>query len=108
MRQIGEKFLTIAAALVALAMMAPHLAFAGGPNGAIVTDPLTGIAIDGYDPVTYFTQAEPQQGLSDYEYYWGGVPWYFANAANRLCSCRKPYIGSRKQAVEVHGANSRS
>lgn len=50
---------------------------------AIVTNPLTGIAMDGYDPVSYFTETEPLPGSADFEYDWGGVPWYFASAANR-------------------------
>jgi YHS domain-containing protein len=79
MRQIGEKFLTIV--LVTMLLMAP--ASAGSVVTAIVTDPLSGVAIEGYDPVTYFTEAEPQPGKPDFEYYWGGVPWYFVNAANR-------------------------
>lgn len=58
----------------------------------IVTDPLTGVALDGYDPVTYFTEAEPQPGLPDYEYEWGGVAWYFVSAANRDVFMRAPDV----------------
>jgi hypothetical protein len=49
----------------------------------IVTDPLTGIAISGYDPVSYFTEPTPLAGHPDYEVVWQNVPWYFASAANR-------------------------
>ncbi|WP_439601105.1 YHS domain-containing (seleno)protein [Devosia sp.] len=59
---------------------------------AIVTDPLTGVALEGYDAVSYFTGPEPVQGLADYEYQWGGVPWYFASAANRDVFMRNPEI----------------
>ena len=59
---------------------------------AIVTDPLTGIALEGYDPITYFTDPEPRQGLPDYEYHWGGVPWYFVSAANRDVFMRAPDV----------------
>lgn len=59
---------------------------------AIVTDPLTGIAIDGYDPVSYFTEPEPLPGRADHVYSWGGVPWYFASAANRDAFMRAPEI----------------
>jgi YHS domain-containing protein len=88
MRQIGKQILTIL--LVAAAM--------GGDVRAesvvttIVTDPLTGVALEGYDPVTYFTESEPQPGKPDYEYYWGGVPWYFASAANRDVFIRAPEV----------------
>lgn len=58
----------------------------------IVTDPLTGVAMDGYDPVSYFTGGDPQLGNPDYEYDWGGVPWYFASAANRDVFSRNPEV----------------
>ena len=87
MRQIGKQILTIAAWLLLAAASQ-----ADGLVTTIVTDPLTGIAIDGYDPVSYFTDPEPQPGLPDYEYDWGGVPWYFANAANRDVFMRAPDV----------------
>jgi YHS domain-containing protein len=87
MRQIGKQILTIVAwALLVAASRADGLVT------TIVTDPLTGIAIDGYDPVSYFTDAEPAQGLPDYEYDWGGVPWYFESAANRDVFMRNPEV----------------
>lgn len=89
MRQIGKQILTIAALLLCFAA-AP--ANAGSLVTSIVTDPLTGVAIDGMDPVSYFTGSEPQQGLPDYEYEWSGVPWYFANAANRDIFMRAPDV----------------
>jgi hypothetical protein len=88
MRQIGKQILTIAAGLLLLATAAR----ADGLITSIVTDPLTGVAIDGFDPVSYFTDAEPQPGLPDYEYDWGGVPWYFESAANRDVFARNPQI----------------
>ncbi|MEP7241021.1 MAG: YHS domain-containing (seleno)protein [Devosia sp.] len=58
----------------------------------IVTDPITGVAIDGYDPVSYFIDSEPQPGKPDYEYDWQGVPWYFESAANRDVFMRNPSL----------------
>ena len=58
----------------------------------VVTDPLTGVAIDGLDPVSYFTEPEPLPGKPDYEYDWSGVPWYFASAANRDVFIRAPTV----------------
>ena len=58
----------------------------------IVTDPLTGVAIDGYDAVSYFIDAEPQPGKPDFEYDWQGVPWYFDSAANRDVFMRNPDV----------------
>ncbi len=59
---------------------------------AIVSDPLTGVAIDGYDPVSYFTEKEPLVGKPDFELVWAGVPWHFASAANRDAFARAPEI----------------
>jgi len=57
---------------------------------SIVTDPISGVALNGYDPVSYFTEPEPLIGDRAYEVVWGGVPWYFANAANREVFVRTP------------------
>jgi len=87
MRQTGKQILTIAAwTLLAFGAQAAPLVT------TIVTDPLTGVAIDGYDPVTYFTGADPQQGKPDFEYVWSGVPWYFVSAANRDVFARYPEV----------------
>ena len=87
MRQIGKQILTIAAWLALVA-----LAHADGLVTTIVTDPLSGVAIDGYDAVTYFTDTDPQPGKPDFEYYWGGVPWYFESAANRDVFIHNPGV----------------
>jgi len=58
----------------------------------IVTDPLTGIALSGMDPVSYFTDPVPQAGQSDYEFIWQNVSWYFATAANRDIFSSAPEI----------------
>jgi hypothetical protein len=60
----------------------------------IVTDPLTGVAMGGMDPVSYFTEPEPVQGLVDYEFIWNNVPWYFSTAANRDAFATAPDIYS--------------
>lgn len=96
MRQKRKQNLTITRLLVAvcltlgLALSAPVSAAA--LVDAIVTDPLTGVALEGYDPVTYFTEPEPVQGVADFEYQWGGVPWYFTSAANRDVFMRNPEV----------------
>lgn len=58
----------------------------------IVTDPLSGVAINGYDPVSYFTEAAPLDGQPEFELIWAGVPWFFASAANRDIFRRAPEI----------------
>jgi YHS domain-containing protein len=88
MRQICKQILTMVLLAAALS---------GGVRAesvvtTIVTDPLSGVALEGYDAVTYFTDNEPRVGSPDYEYYWGGVPWYFVSAANRDVFMRSPEI----------------
>lgn len=96
MRQKRKQNLTITGLLVALwltlglVLTAPVSAAA--LVDAIVTDPLTGVALEGYDPVSYFTEPEPLQVLADFEYQWGGVPWYFVSAANRDVFMRNPEV----------------
>jgi hypothetical protein len=94
MRQIHRRNLTIGVAALALlsaALLAAQVR-ADGLAPAIVRDPLTGVALDGIDPVSYFTEPAPQQGLPDFEYDWSGVPWYFANGADRDVFIRAPEV----------------
>jgi YHS domain-containing protein len=37
------------------------------------------IAIQGYDPVAYFTEGKPIKGSRDFEYQWQGARWLFAS-----------------------------
>jgi YHS domain-containing protein len=91
MRQICKQILTLALCAVALAAD-PGPARAEPIVTSIVTDPLTGVALEGYDPVTYFSEPRPLRGAPDYEYYWRGVPWYFASPANRDVFARSPEL----------------
>jgi YHS domain-containing protein len=86
MKQISKQILTMLAfVLPLLGMVSTTIlpARAQSMVTLIITDPLTGVAIYGMDPVSYFTEPAPLQGRSDYEYIWNNVPWYFATAANR-------------------------
>ncbi|MEM7490030.1 MAG: YHS domain-containing (seleno)protein [Pseudomonadota bacterium] len=42
-----------------------------------------GTAIDGTDPVSYFTEGRPIEGESDITYDWNGATWRFASVENR-------------------------
>ncbi|WDR04952.1 YHS domain-containing (seleno)protein [Devosia rhodophyticola] len=96
MKQIYKQILTI------LAFVLPLLSGAGGLvvvpangqglNSTVITNPLTGIALNGFDPVTYFSEDAPIVGKSQYEVVWSGVPWHFASAANRDVFQRAPTI----------------
>jgi YHS domain-containing protein len=59
----------------------------GRPDAAvterIVTNSHTGLAIDGFDPVAYFTDSAPIMGRAEFEYRYKGVIWRFDNEGNR-------------------------
>lgn len=49
-----------------------------------------GIALRGYDPVSYFTKAEPVKGQETYSFVWNDATWYFITAENRDLFSRNP------------------
>ena len=62
-------------------------AFAALPSAVFAaTSPVyaeDGIAIDGTDPVAYFTDSAPVKGSFDFSHTYYGATWHFASAANR-------------------------
>ena len=58
----------------------------------VVNDPHTGLAINGVDPVAYFTDAAPLVGLAEYEYQYAGVVWRFRNEGNRAAFMADPDV----------------
>ena len=58
----------------------------------IVTDPQTGLAIDGFDPVAYFAGEAATQGKAEYEDQYGGVTWRFRNEGNRAAFSDHPEV----------------
>lgn len=58
----------------------------------VVTDRHTGLAINGFDPVAYFTDAKPRLGLSDHEMASSGVTWRFRNEGNMAAFAADPEI----------------
>ncbi|WP_138380915.1 YHS domain-containing (seleno)protein [Luteithermobacter gelatinilyticus] len=42
-----------------------------------------GIALNGYDPVAYFTEKYPIRGKADYEVQWAGSTWRFYTPSHR-------------------------
>jgi hypothetical protein len=74
------------AGLVLAAAVAVGLGLAG-PIGAattqqIVVDRNSGLAISGFDPVAYFTEAQALQGKGEFEQVVAGVPWRFRSEGN--------------------------
>jgi YHS domain-containing protein len=69
-------------ALAALALVAALLGSAAADAGAINTTLFRNLAIEGTDPVAYFTEGRPVGGSSDFEHAWMGATWRFASAEN--------------------------
>jgi hypothetical protein len=75
--------LTVLAAVAGLGLVLGLL----GPIGAatterIVIDRNSGLAISGFDPVAYFTDAKATQGKGEFEQVVAGAAWRFASAGN--------------------------
>ncbi len=58
----------------------------------VVTDWRTGLAIDGVDPVAYFTDSQPLLGKPEFEFRHEGVIWRFRNDGNRTAFVRNPEV----------------
>ena len=70
-----------------VAPLLPQMGFAGGaPIFAV-----QGIAIGGFDPVSYFTERAAIAGQSAFRLGWHGAIWQFANAQNLARFERDPY-----------------
>ena len=76
------------AALMALALVAvaPQHAAADKINQSF----LGGVAIDGYDPVAYFTDGKPVEGTSDITADWQDATWRFASTDHRALFVANP------------------
>lgn len=55
-------------------------------------DPATGLAIGGFDPVSFFTETAPAHGSPDFEYVWQGAAWRFSSEGNLAAFRRDPEI----------------
>lgn len=58
----------------------------------VMTNPLTGLAIDGFDPVAYFTGEGPGPGKAEFEYKSAGVTWRFRSQGNRAAFIEHPEV----------------
>ncbi|KMO39992.1 hypothetical protein VQ02_09130 [Methylobacterium variabile] len=61
-----------------------------GVPALYAADPLTGLALRGFDPVSYRLGPEPRAGLAAHEFVWSGLVWRFSGAANRAAFTRSP------------------
>src|SRR4051794_23990802 len=58
----------------------------------VVVNRYSGLAIEGFDPVAYFTDAVAIQGLPDFEAAGSGAVWRFRNEGNRASFVSHPEV----------------
>ncbi len=83
--------------LVLAALALARRALLAGPLSAatterIVIDPNSGLAISGFDPVAYFTDAQALPGKGEFEQVVAGTAWRFRNAGNRAAFMADPDV----------------
>ena len=80
--------------LLALGLIAavPSPSAQAATTQRVVADRNTGLAIDGFDPVAYFTDHQPRQGQPQFEASSSGAVWRFCNEDNRKFFLARPDI----------------
>ena len=82
-------FALLAAVLVLIGLDQPAR---GATTERIVVNRYSGLAIEGFDPVAYFTDDRAVRGLPEFEAAEGGAVWRFQNAGNRDAFAANPEI----------------
>ncbi len=77
-----------------LATLLPQAAWARKPE----VFQRKGAAINGFDPVAYFTDSAPVKGESSISAEWNGATWHFASASNR-----DTFLANPEQYAPVFG-----
>ena len=58
----------------------------------VVVNRYSGLAIEGFDPVAYFTDSQAAQGAADFEAAAAGAVWRFRNEGNRASFVAHPEV----------------
>ena len=82
---------------VAVAVVVFAAAVAGQKVAPVNTDK-KGVALHGYDAVTYFEKAKPEKGSEQFSYSYGGATWLFSSAEDR-----KKFAGNREMYLPQFG-----
>lgn len=80
--------------IAALAGFVAATCAGAGTTERLVVDRYTGLAIGGFDPVAFFTDARPMAGDADFELTQAGAVWRFRNEGNRAAFVTHPEIYS--------------
>ena len=93
---LGRAFLTGAALFGSVGMASADSRTAlppvVGATEVFATDELSGLALRGFDPVSYHLGPAPRPGQAGIELIWSGVVWRFANEGNRAAFERDPTV----------------
>src|SRR3954451_6108736 len=92
---LARRFLPLSWVLpIVAALSEPVLPTSASDGGSerVATDPLSGIAIFGYDPVEYYLQGRGVSGSRTHELTYANVVWRFASEANREAFRRTPEV----------------
>lgn len=98
-RQRPFRRVSLGLALFAAALMAGlwhEASVQAATSEMIVVDREAGLAIRGFDPVSYFTEGKALAGREDVEFEHGGAAWRFSSEENRTAFAKHPesYIPS--------------
>lgn len=85
----GDRWLGLA--LIVLGIMIPVCGYTATTE-RIVSDPQSGLAINGFDPVAYFVDSAAKFGQPDVEQIYGGVVWRFRNIGNKAAFAAHPDV----------------
>jgi hypothetical protein len=85
--------IALIAALASFALQAfPACRAQAATTERVIMNRFTGLAIEGYDPVAYFADGEPEIGVADFEASQAGAVWRFRNQGNRASFVAHPEI----------------
>ena len=79
-------------ALAAWCVALPDQPVSAAMTERVVVDPQSGLAMNGFDPVAYFTDAAPMFGRPDQESRYAGVIWRFRNEGNKAAFIADPDV----------------
>jgi hypothetical protein len=89
-RRLGTAFIALLSGVAAMAGLA--ITAQAATTERLVVDRYTGLALGGFDPVAYFTDAQPMAGRPSFEASEAGAVWRFRNEGNRAFFLANPEI----------------
>lgn len=78
--------------MLLVALCAPGVVWAQATTERVVVNRFTGLAISGFDPVAYFTEAAAMLGDGRFEAVQDGAVWRFRNEGNRAAFMSHPEV----------------